>query len=90
MSNEPKKLITIHSIKGGVGKTSIALCIAALERQRKRRAILVDLDLTGTSLIALHESAKVDKMHDCAKTGPGTGASRYINEFLLSDRKSVV
>lgn len=45
------RLYTIHSQKGGVGKTSIAIAIAgfaAIIHQKK--ALIIDADMTGVSL----------------------------------------
>jgi len=46
------KVYTIHSQKGGVGKTSIAITIAALEAIfHEKKVLIIDADLTGTSLL---------------------------------------
>lgn len=45
------RLYTIHSQKGGVGKTGIALAIAGLAAfGDKKKTLIVDADMTGTSL----------------------------------------
>lgn len=47
-----KRLYSIHSQKGGVGKTSIAIAIAGLAAiTNNKKTIIIDADLTGTSLI---------------------------------------
>ena len=44
-------IYSIHSTKGGVGKTSLALVIACIEKlKRDRKALILDGDLTGTSI----------------------------------------
>lgn len=45
------KIYSIHSQKGGVGKTSIAIAIAGLEAIfNGKKVLLIDADLTGTSI----------------------------------------
>jgi cellulose biosynthesis protein BcsQ len=45
------KIYSIHSQKGGVGKTSIALAIAGWESElNKKKVLFIDADLTGTSI----------------------------------------
>ncbi|MBC2757464.1 MAG: ParA family protein [Desulfobacteraceae bacterium] len=46
------KIYTLHSQKGGVGKTSIALAIACLSAfKENKKTLIIDADMTGTSLI---------------------------------------
>lgn len=45
------KIYSMHSQKGGVGKTSIAIAIAGLEAIfNGKKVLLIDADLTGTSI----------------------------------------
>ncbi len=44
------QIINIHSRKGGVGKTSIALSVAAQLAARGRKTAVLDLDMMGTHL----------------------------------------
>ncbi len=66
-----KRLFTVHSLKGGVGKTSIAITIALLEKRAERNPLLIDADLTGTSIIALTD--RIDNKR-----------VKYLNEYLLA------
>lgn len=43
-------LVSLHSQKGGTGKTSIALSLAIAAQRRNLKALLVDADLSGTSI----------------------------------------
>lgn len=75
MSNDKKKdikIYTIHSQKGGVGKSSIALALAGLEGIiENKRVLLMDSDFTGTSFVDLPDwTSKNSKI-------------RYSNEFLF-------
>ncbi|RJP17122.1 MAG: ParA family protein [Candidatus Abyssobacteria bacterium SURF_5] len=55
---EPKKrarktkIISVNSMKGGVGKTTLAFCIADLLLKEKKKVALVDFDFSG-SLMSL-------------------------------------
>lgn len=67
-----KRIYSIHSQKGGVGKTSVAIAIAGLENLEKgRNVIIVDADLTGTSLDDLWKNGRKRRV-------------KYLNELLLS------
>ncbi len=53
------KIYSIHSQKGGVGKTSIALAIAGFEAVfNNKKVLLIDADLTGTSIKEIVKSKK--------------------------------
>lgn len=72
------KIYSIHSQKGGVGKTSIAIAIAGLESIfNKKKVLLIDADLTGTSIkdILVRKISKDEK-------SPLTYT--YINELILA------
>ena len=43
--NEKGKIITISSVKGGVGKTTLMLNLAGLYFLMKKRVLIIDLDL---------------------------------------------
>ena len=47
MNNQNGKIITISSVKGGVGKTTLTLNLAGLYFLMKRRVLIIDLDLYG-------------------------------------------
>ena len=66
------RIYTIHSQKGGVGKTSIAIAIAGFAAIfHNKKALIIDADLTGTSLF------------DVRGWG-GDGDPEYFNELLLA------
>jgi len=44
------RIYTIHSQKGGVGKTSIALALAGISGARGKKTLIIDADMTGASI----------------------------------------
>lgn len=44
------KIISVESRKGGVGKTTAAINLASLLHEREYNVLLIDLDITGTSI----------------------------------------
>lgn len=47
------RIYTIHSQKGGVGKTSVALAIAGISGAIGKKTLLIDADMTGASIADL-------------------------------------
>lgn len=47
------RVYTIHSQKGGVGKTSVALAIAGISGAIGKKTLLIDADMTGASIADL-------------------------------------
>mgnify|MGYP003571262239 CR=1 FL=1 len=47
MNNQNGKIITISSVKGGVGKTTLTLNLAGLYFLMKKKVLIIDLDLYG-------------------------------------------
>lgn len=70
------RIYTIHSQKGGVGKTSIALALAGISGARGKKTLIIDADMTGATI------ADVPGM-EC---GPHSDFNKLIlakpNEFL--------
>lgn len=66
------RIFTLHSQKGGVGKTSIAMAIAGFSAFHKnKKTLIIDADMTGASLSDM-ENLK----HGEAK--------KFFNEFVLA------
>jgi cellulose biosynthesis protein BcsQ len=77
MVNQKIKVYTIHSQKGGAGKTSIAIAIAGLSCiLHKQKTLIIDCDLTGTSIIDLFYG--VDKNNKAKEN------IKYLNSLLLA------
>lgn len=69
------RIYTIHSQKGGVGKTSLAIAIAGFASIfHNKKTLIIDADLTGTSLIDVFESS--EGQH-----------KKYFNELILANPK---
>ena len=49
MQKRPDLIVSVESRKGGVGKTTAALCLARLLQERGYAALVLDLDVTGTN-----------------------------------------
>ena len=47
MNNQKGKIITVSSVKGGVGKTTLTLNLAGLYFLQKKKVLIIDLDLYG-------------------------------------------
>lgn len=60
MAIKQAKVITITSVKGGTGKTTLTLALAGLLSQKNKKTIIVDMDL-HTGVIAPSLNLKYDK-----------------------------
>lgn len=77
MINQKVIIYTIHSQKGGTGKTSIAIAIAGLSCiLHKQKTLIIDCDLTGTSIVDLFYN--VDKNNNAKEN------IKYLNSLLLA------
>jgi len=68
------RIYSLHSQKGGVGKTSIALAIAGLAAHKhKKKTLIIDADLTGVSLCDIPGFKRIGLNH-----------RQYFNDLLLA------
>lgn len=71
--SEYPRLYTLHSQKGGVGKTSIALATAGLENiLNDKKVVIIDADMTGASLIDIFPTEQDKDI-------------KYFNDLLLAE-----
>ncbi len=54
------KIIAVHSYKGGTGKTSLSVNLAATYARNGKKVCLMDLDFRAPSLHALFKDYKTD------------------------------
>lgn len=54
-SSNEKYIISVESRKGGVGKTTAALCLAKLLKKKGYAVLFLDLDITGTDAADIRE-----------------------------------
>ena len=81
MPKQKIRIYTIHSQKGGVGKTSLAVAIAGWSSlEHKQKTLIIDCDLTGTSLIDLFWKYDTKQQND--------GEIYYLNRLLLASPKT--
>lgn len=50
MALKQAKVLTITSVKGGTGKTTLALSLAGLLSLRKKKTLIIDMDLYGSAI----------------------------------------
>lgn len=50
MKTAKAKIYTITSVKGGTGKTTFLLSFAGILSRKKQKTLIIDLDLTGSSI----------------------------------------
>ena len=70
------KIYTIHSQKGGVGKTSIALALAGITGAMGKKTLIIDGDMTGASI------ADIPKINGEIKSNFNKLILAKPNEFL--------
>lgn len=77
MPKQKVRIYTIHSQRGGVGKTSLAVAIAGWSSSKhKLKTLIIDCDLTGTSLI--------DLFWKCDTKQQNHKEIHYLNRLLLA------
>jgi len=88
MALRQAKIITVTSVKGGSGKTTLALNLAGLLSLEKKKVLVLDADLYGNA-IALSTKADADRtlftLVDDLKNNRFTSDQDYItkyNEYL--------
>lgn len=94
-------VVSVVSLKGGVGKTTVTLGLAGAAQRRGRRVLVVDLDpqsnastvldppaATLTAADALNEARKGSIARAGAPSGWGAGVRVVVSETALSAREA--
>ena len=88
MALRQAKIITVTSVKGGTGKTTLALNLAGLISLDKKKVLVLDADLYGNA-VALSTKADADRtlftLVDDLKNNRYTADNDYVtkyNEYL--------
>ncbi len=85
-SDNKKLIISVESRKGGVGKTTAALCLAKLLLEKGYAVLFLDLDITGTDATDIGESFYwKDILHPVTvgkKTEPANLIELFHNDFM--------
>lgn len=77
------KVITVTSMKGGVGKTIFVLQLAAILKKNKKRVLVIDLDLySGDIAFALNLDVKSSIYNLCDDVANNRYKSDLISEYI--------
>lgn len=86
MAKEKKgKIITITSMKGGVGKTTTTLLLASVYKNMKKKVLIVDLDLyTGSIAFSLNLDVKSTVFNICDDMANNRYKGLFNGEYITS------
>lgn len=83
----PDLIISVESRKGGVGKTTAALCLASLLRRRGYSVLVLDMDVTGTDAADIASSPFwVNDLHVIREPNEQDVGDRPANLIKLFDQ----
>lgn len=78
------KIISISSVKGGVGKSTILLNLAGIYYRKKYKVLIIDFDLYSGGIAALldiHNKKDIFQMIDNISNGRFTSISDYVTSY---------
>jgi hypothetical protein len=82
-SNNPDLIVSVESRKGGVGKTTAALCLARLLQKKGYAVLFLDLDVTGTNAADIARSPFWESaIHVINEPPNGVGLSRTPTNLI--------
>jgi len=84
MNNQNGKIITVSSVKGGVGKTTLTINLAGLYYLMKKRVLIIDLDLyAGGIATCLNVNNKKDiyMLIDTLSNNRSIELSDYVSKY---------
>lgn len=84
--DHPSQLISIHSVKGGVGKSLIAIAIALALAKSNRKVCLIDLDIHGPMLffaLPTRPTTTTQFFNEWLRHKGNVGISKSISNLLI-------
>lgn len=81
-------IVSVESRKGGVGKTTAALCLARTLLSRGYSVLVLDMDVTGTNAADIAKSPFwIDDIHIICEGNKERNRSRPLNLITLFDKQ---
>ena len=84
MNNQMGKIITISSVKGGVGKTTLTLNLAGLYFLQKKKVLIIDLDLYGggvATCLNVKNKKDIYMLVDILSNNAQVSLSDYVSKY---------
>ncbi len=84
MNKKGAKVITISSLKGGVGKTTFTLWLAGIYSKMQKRVLIMDMDMyTGAVALSLNVKTKKDyfSLHDALLRNNVNKIESYVTNY---------
>lgn len=88
MNNNMGKVITVSSVKGGVGKTTTVLNLAGIYFLMKKRVLIIDLDLSSGGVATL---LNIDNNRDIYTIVDAISNNRFtsLEDYVISYNKGI-
>lgn len=88
MNNKTGKVITISSVKGGVGKTTTVLNLAGIYYMMKKKVLIIDLDLFSGGIATL---LNIDNNRDIYTLIDSMANNRFtsLEEYTINYNKNI-
>ena len=88
MNNKAGKVITISSVKGGVGKTTTVLNLAGIYFMMKKKVLIIDLDLFSGGIATL---LNIDNSHDIYTLVDSISNNRFtsLDDYVITYNKGI-
>ena len=89
MAIKKGKIITVSSVKGGVGKTTTLLNLAGVLSNKKKKVLIIDMDLYGSAIAAslnLNDDKNVYTLMDDLNNNRFDHIDNYITKFIFHTR----
>ncbi len=88
MNSNSSKIITVSSVKGGVGKTTTVLNLAGIYYQMKKKVLVIDLDLYSGGVATL---LNIDNNRDIYTIVDAISNNRFtsLDDYVISYNKGI-